>query len=92
MIKNAHGYLQIQETHGSFREFLWGFVGGKPKQNQRKTLADYPAETPESHAMSKALKKAGFSFVGPTICYAFMQAVGMVNDHSIDCYRHQKLS
>jgi DNA-3-methyladenine glycosylase I len=86
-IKNARGYLAILEKTGSFSDYLWQFVGDRPIQNQWSTMADVPAQTMESQAMSKALKKRGFSFVGPTICYAFMQAVGMVNDHTIDCFR-----
>ncbi|TQV72288.1 DNA-3-methyladenine glycosylase I [Aliikangiella marina] len=85
--KNAVAYLKIQAQQ-SFSEFLWHFVGGKPKVNHWKSLQDVPVNTPESDAMSKALKKAGFTFVGTTICYAFMQAVGMVNDHTVDCFRH----
>ena len=86
--KNAIGYLKIVEEHGSFSDFLYSFVGGEPRQNRWATLADVPAETDESKALSKALKKYGFSFVGPTIVYAFMQAVGIVNDHTTDCFRH----
>ncbi|HEX6780065.1 MAG TPA: DNA-3-methyladenine glycosylase I, partial [Ktedonobacterales bacterium] len=78
--------------YGSFAQFIWQYVGHHPKINQWKTLSQIPANTPESDAMSKALKKRGFSFIGSTICYAFMQATGMVNDHTIDCYRHQPLS
>ncbi len=85
-VKNARGYLAIMAEHGSFSDFLWGFVDGRPRINQWQTMSDVPAKTPESAAMSKALKKAGFNFVGPTICYAFMQAVGMVNDHTTDCF------
>lgn len=88
-IKNARGYLDIMENEGSFSQYLWDFVGGKPIQNNWKTMADVPAQTSVSEAMSKALKKRGFTFVGPTIVYAFMQAVGMVNDHLVDCFRHQ---
>jgi DNA-3-methyladenine glycosylase I len=87
-VKNARGYLTIMEEEGSFSDFLWQFVGGAPIQNRWQTMNDIPAETAESLAMSKALKKRGFSFVGPTICYAFMQAVGMVNDHIVDCFRY----
>jgi len=86
-IGNAQAWLEIQEQ-GSFAEYLWSFVGGKTIQNQWQTMADLPAETAESQAMSKALKQRGFRFVGPTICYAFMQAVGLVNDHTTDCHRH----
>jgi len=88
-IKNAHGYLQIMEDHGSFSDYLWHFVGGSPIQNEWQTTADLPTQSAESVAMSKALKKRGFNFVGPTICYAFMQAVGMINDHTIGCFRHE---
>ena len=90
-IKNAQAYLTLQEEVGSFSTFLWQFVGGQPIQNSWQTLADVPAKTAESEAMSKALKKRGFSFVGPTICYAFMQAVGMVNDHVTDCFRYTSI-
>ena len=91
-IQNAKAYLEIQEEYGSFSEFIWGFVGGKPVVNQWRRLQDIPAETPESQAMSAALKKRGFKFVGPTICYAFMQSVGMVNDHEISCFRYSQLA
>lgn len=87
-VKNARAYLQIQQMHGSFSDFLWQFVDGRPLQNSRQSVAELPAQTERSQEMSRALKKAGFSFVGPTICYAFMQAVGMVNDHAVDCFRH----
>ena len=87
-VKNARGYLAIMEEHGSFSDFLWRFVDGRPHINQWQTMSEVPAKTPESEAMSKALKKYGFNFVGPTICYAFMQAVGMVNDHMVDCFCH----
>lgn len=90
-VKNARGYLAIMEKEGSFSEFLWGFVNGRPRQNSWQTLADIPAQTEESEAMSKALKKRGFSFVGPTIVYAFMQAVGMINDHVVDCFRYEEV-
>jgi DNA-3-methyladenine glycosylase I len=88
---NARAYLAFTEQHGSFSDFLWQFVGGAPRQNHFRTLDQLPAQTPESEAMSKALKAHGFTFVGPTICYAFMQAVGMVNDHLVDCFRHAEL-
>lgn len=91
-VKNARSYLQILDEHESFSDFLWSFVGGTPIIGYRATLAEIPARTPESEAMSKELKKRGFNFVGPTICYAFMQAVGMVNDHTTDCFRFQQLS
>ncbi|MEM7115732.1 MAG: DNA-3-methyladenine glycosylase I [Chloroflexota bacterium] len=90
VVKNARGYLDILEQEGSFSDFLWQFVDGSPIQNNWQTLADVPTETAVSRAMSKALKKRGFSFVGPTICYAFMEAVGMVNDHIVTCFRHEE--
>jgi DNA-3-methyladenine glycosylase I len=90
-IANARAYLQLQQSGQSFNEFLWAFVGGKPIQNARKTLGEVPAKTPESDAMSKTLSKAGFKFVGSTICYAFMQASGMVNDHLVTCHRHAEV-
>lgn len=89
VVRNARAYLDLQEQGESFSDFLWQFVGGKPKQNRRRTLADIPASTPESDAMSKELKKRGFNFVGTTICYAHMQATGMVNDHLISCHRYK---
>lgn len=85
-VSNARAVLKVQEEFGSFDAYLWQFVGGKPKINCFKTLAEVPAKTPESDAMSKALKKRGFSFVGSTICYAFMQACGLVNDHIEGCF------
>jgi len=88
-IKNAQAYLNIMEETGSFSTFLWQFVDGRPIQNNWKTMEEVPAQTEISQAMSKTLKKRGFNFVGPTITYAFMQAVGMVNDHLIDCFRHE---
>ncbi len=91
VIKNARGFLEIQAEHGSFSDYLWSFVGGEPIRNRVRTIEDYQATSPESEALSKALKKYGFSFVGPTIVYAFMQAVGMVNDHSLDCFRRQEI-
>jgi DNA-3-methyladenine glycosylase I len=90
-IGNARALLAVQEEFGSFDAWLWRFVGGKPRQNNWRSLADLPAQTPESEALSKELRRRGFRFVGPTICYAFMQAVGMVNDHLVDCYRHGEL-
>jgi len=90
-IKNAKGFLEIQEELGSFSGYLWDFVGGKPIVNSWRSLDQLPAQTTESEIMSKALKKRGFSFVGPTICYAFMQAVGMVNDHMVDCFRYNEV-
>jgi DNA-3-methyladenine glycosylase I len=90
-IRNAQGFLQIQEEFGSFSDYLWRFVDGNPIVNTWSFMGQLPAKTAESEAMSKALKKRGFNFVGPTICYAFMQAVGMVNDHTIDCYRYSEV-
>lgn len=89
VVRNARAYLDLQEQGESFSDFLWQFVDGQPKQNRRRTLADIPASTPESDALSKALKKRGFNFVGTTICYAHMQATGMVNDHLISCHRYK---
>ena len=91
-IGNARAFLQMKNAGESFDEFLWQFVGGKTKLNAWKTLRRLPAETRESTAMSKALVERGFRFVGPTICYAFMQAVGMVNDHLVTCYRYGELT
>ncbi|MGB8076705.1 MAG: DNA-3-methyladenine glycosylase I, partial [Gallionella sp.] len=83
--------LEAQEEFGSFDDFIWQFVGGRTRQNGRRSLADIPASTQESDAMSKELKRRGFKFVGSTICYAFMQATGMVNDHTTNCFRHKEL-
>jgi len=88
-IQNARAFLAVQQEFGSFDSYLWQFVGGKPMQTRRRSLKDVPARTTESDAMSKNLRKRGFKFVGSTICYAFMQAVGMVNDHTVDCFRHR---
>jgi len=85
IIRNAKGFLEIEKAHGSFADFIWSFVGGTPIQNAYETMSEVPVSTRESEAMSKALKKYDFNFVGPTICYAFMQAVGMVNDHLTSC-------
>ncbi len=90
-VKNAQAFLAIQKEFGSFDQYIWQFTGGKPKVNACKAGEAVPASTLESGAMSKDLKKRGFNFVGATICYAFMQAVGMVNDHAIDCFRYKKL-
>jgi DNA-3-methyladenine glycosylase I len=91
-IGNARAVLQIRQELGSLDAYLWQFVGGRPIQNAWRSLAEVPAETVESRAMSKDLRKRGLNFVGPTICYAFMQAVGMVNDHTVDCFRYLTLS
>ena len=90
-IRNAQAFLDVQKEFGSFDRYVWQFVAGKPIVNRRKSFREVPARTPESDAMSKDLLKRGFKFVGSTICYAFMQAVGMVNDHTIDCFRHREL-
>lgn len=87
-VRNARAFLAIQQEFGSFDAYIWPFVGGAPKVNQWRSLAELPAQTPEAQAMSKDLKQRGFTFVGPTICYAFMQACGLVNDHTVDCFRH----
>jgi len=91
-IQNARAFLQLQERYGSFDAFIWQFVNNQPVQNTRKTLQEIPAKTEASDAMSKELKRLGCAFVGSTICYAFMQAVGMVNDHTIDCFRWAEVS
>jgi DNA-3-methyladenine glycosylase I len=90
-IQNAKAFLQVQEEFGSFDTYIWQFTGGSPIVNSRRSMEQVPARTPESDAISKDLKKRGFSFVGTTICYAFMQAVGMVNDHLIGCFRYAQL-
>jgi len=90
-VSNARLYLDILETEGSFSDYVWQFVDGIPKQNQWQSLEEIPATTKESEAMSKALKKRGFKFVGSTICYAYMQAVGMVNDHTTQCFRYEPI-
>jgi DNA-3-methyladenine glycosylase I len=90
-IQNAKMFLAVQDEFGTFDQYIWGFVGGVPKQNAWKSSKEVPAKTPESDAMSKDLKRRGFKFVGSTICYAFMQAVGMVNDHLVECFRHGAL-
>ena len=91
-ISNAKSFLRVREEFGSFDRYIWQFVGGAPKINARKSLRQVPARTAESDAMSKDLKRRGFNFVGSTICYAFMQAVGLVNDHVVTCFRYQKLA
>ena len=90
-ISNARAFLAVQKEFGSFDRYVWQFVGGKPKVNAFRPGEAVPASTPESDAMSKDLKKRGFNFVGTTICYAFMQAVGMVNDHNTECFRYRQL-
>jgi DNA-3-methyladenine glycosylase I len=91
-IANARAVLRVQEEDGSLNSYLWSFVGGAPKVNRFRTLGDIPAETVESAAMSKDLKRRGFKFVGPTVCYAFMQACGLVNDHVVSCFRYRELT
>ncbi|HSM57192.1 MAG TPA: DNA-3-methyladenine glycosylase I, partial [Candidatus Sulfomarinibacteraceae bacterium] len=90
-VQNAQAFLEIQEEFGSFDKYIWRFVDGQPIQNRWQELSQVPAETDESRAMSKSLKKRGFNFVGPTIMYAYMQAVGMVNDHLVSCFRHSEV-
>jgi DNA-3-methyladenine glycosylase I len=90
-VTNARAFLEVQSAFGGFDKYLWGFVDGRPIVNRWKTLAEVPASTPVSDALSKDLKRRGFKFVGGTICYAHMQAVGMVNDHTVDCFRHAQL-
>jgi DNA-3-methyladenine glycosylase I len=89
--KNARAFLAVQEAFGSFDDYVWRFVGGKPRQNRWKAMRDVPATTPESDALSKDLKRRGFTFVGSTVIYAHMQATGLVNDHVVDCFRHRQL-
>ena len=91
-VNNARAFLQVKKEFGSFDRYIWKFVDHQPMRNRWTRLKDIPAKTPESDAMSKDLKKRGFSFVGSTICYAFMQAVGMVNDHIIPCFRYKDLA
>lgn len=92
VVSNAKAFIEIQKRHGSFSNFLWGFVDGKPIQNNWKSHSDIPAKTTKSDQLSKSLKSLGFKFVGSTIVYAYMQAVGLVNDHTINCPRHQELA
>jgi len=90
-INNARRFLKVQEEFGSFDDYIWRFVGGKPILHKIETLKEYPATSPESDALSKDLKKRGFKFVGSTICYAHMQATGLVNDHVLDCFRRAQI-
>jgi DNA-3-methyladenine glycosylase I len=90
-VQNAQAFLRVQDEAGSFDAYIWQFVGGKPKRNAWKLPKQVPATTPESDAMSKDLSRRDFKFVGSTICYAFMQATGMVNDHSVDCFRYSQI-
>jgi DNA-3-methyladenine glycosylase I len=91
-VKNAQAFLKVQEEFGNFTAYIWGFVDGKPIQNNWQTMSELPAKTELSEAISKDLKKRGFNFVGPTITYAFMQAVGIVNDHTVDCFRYREIA
>ena len=90
-VNNAKRFLEVQEQFGSFSVYIWDFVGNKPIVSELRELKDYPAKSPESEAMSKALRSRGFSFMGPTVCYAHMQATGMANDHAIYCYRRREI-
>ena len=90
-VANARAFISVREEYGSFDAFLWSLIGGKPIINAWREIREIPPLTPESEILSRELKKKGFRFVGPTICYAFMQAVGMVNDHVVGCYRHREL-
>jgi DNA-3-methyladenine glycosylase I len=90
-VQNAKAFLAVQREFGSFDSYIWQFVGGRPKRNARRSPERIPAMTPESDAMSKDLSRRDFKFVGSTICYAFMQAVGMVNDHAVDCFRYKEV-
>lgn len=88
---NAIAFLEVQKEFGNFDEYIWQFVNGKPMSHRRKSMKEVPSQTPESTTMSKDLKKRGFKFIGNTICYAYMQGVGMVNDHQISCFRHKQV-
>ncbi len=90
-VKNARAFIKVKNEYGSFDSYIWRFMGGHPKVNHWKNMKQIPAQTDESEALSRDLKKRGFSFVGPTICYAFMQAVGLVNDHTTDCFRWHEI-
>lgn len=90
-IGNARAFFLVQQEFGSFDAYIWQFVDGQARQNSWRSLSEIPASTPESEAMSKDLRQRGFNFVGPTICYAHMQATGMVNDHTVDCFRHAEI-
>lgn len=90
-VENAKAFLRVREERGSFDAFLWGFFGGRPRVNAWAAACDVPSRTPEAEALSRDLAGRGFRFVGPTICYAFLQAVGVVNDHTVDCFRHAEL-
>jgi len=90
-VRNARAFLEVQEEFGNFDSYCWHFVGGRPKLNRWKATRQIPATSPESESFSKDLKRRGFSFVGPTVAYAYMQAVGMVNDHLVDCFRYREI-
>lgn len=90
-VTNARAFLNVQEEFGTFCDYIWRFVDGRPKVNELRTLADYPVTSPEAEALSRDLKKRGFRFVGPTVCYAHMQATGMINDHTVDCFRRGEI-
>lgn len=90
-VQNAKAFLRVQREFGSFDSYIWAFVGGEPRVNRRRALSEVPPRTPASDAMSRDLLDRGFKFVGPTICYAFMQAVGLVNDHTVDCFWYSRL-
>ena len=91
-VKNARAFLELREKEGKFKDFIWNFVDGEPIINKWKTLKQLPATTEISQTMSKELKKRGFTFVGPTICYSFMQSMGLINDHTTDCFRHKEIN
>jgi DNA-3-methyladenine glycosylase I len=91
-VQNAQAFLEVQDMFGSFDQYIWQFVDGKPRVNSWYSLQQIPARTPQSDRMSKELKKRGFTFVGSTICYAFMQAGGLVNDHVLNCFRYHQIS
>jgi DNA-3-methyladenine glycosylase I len=91
VVTNARAFLAVQREFGSFDAWVWGVAGGRPKVNRRRSISQIPAHTPGSDALSAAMRERGFRFVGTTICYAFMQAAGMVNDHTIDCFRHEEV-
>lgn len=91
-VRNARAFLEVQKEFGSFDRYIWQFVGGKPKINRWRSMSQLPAQSPESLQMSKDLIKRGFTFVGPTVCYAFMQAVGLVNDHLVSCFRYAEIT
>ena len=91
VIQNARAFLAVQREFGGFAAYIWQFVGGRPRRGARRSLREVPVQTPESDAMSRDLKRRGFKFVGSTICYAFMQAAGMVDDHTVDCFRYRQV-